>query len=58
MPLVNSWVREDGVGYCAYGRALLIQHNLGFNSSWLLARSGGGRDDALRNRAKTVDEEN
>lgn len=30
LPLLNPWVRGDGVGYYAYARALLIQHNLDF----------------------------
>ena len=35
LPLVNPWVRGDGVGYYAYARALLIQHNLRFENDWL-----------------------
>lgn len=30
LPLLNPWVRGDGVGYYAYARAPLIQHNLDF----------------------------
>jgi hypothetical protein len=30
LPLVNPWVRGDGVGYYAFARAPLIQHNLDF----------------------------
>jgi len=30
LPLVNPWVRGDGVGYYAYARALLFGHNLDF----------------------------
>jgi len=30
VPLANPWVRGDGVGYYAYARSLLIQHNLDF----------------------------
>ena len=30
LALLNPWVRGDGVGYYAYARALLIQHNLDF----------------------------
>ncbi|HVM76067.1 MAG TPA: hypothetical protein VMT75_10520 [Candidatus Saccharimonadales bacterium] len=30
LPLVNPWVRGDGVGYYAYARAPLINHNLDF----------------------------
>src|SRR5574337_75464 len=35
LPLVNPWVRGDGIGYYAYARALLIQGNLNFESDWL-----------------------
>jgi hypothetical protein len=34
LPLINPWVRGDGVGYYAYARAILIQHNLDFRSDW------------------------
>lgn len=37
LPLVNPWVRGDGVGYYAYARAILIQHNLDFREDWLRA---------------------
>lgn len=37
LPLVNPWVRGDGVGYYAYARALIVQHNLRFEEDW---RSG------------------
>ena len=30
LPLVNPWIRGDGVGYYAYARAPLIEHNLDF----------------------------
>ena len=30
LPLANPWVRGDGVGYYAFARTLLIQHNLDF----------------------------
>ena len=30
LPLMNPWVRGDGVGYYAYARAPLINHNLDF----------------------------
>jgi hypothetical protein len=35
LPFVNPLVRGDGVGYYAYVRALLIQHNLRFESDWI-----------------------
>src|SRR3981081_4761158 len=34
LPLVNPTVHGDGVGYYAYARALLIQHNLRFEEDW------------------------
>jgi len=34
LPLVNSIVHGDGVGYYAYVRASLIQHNLRFEEDW------------------------
>jgi hypothetical protein len=37
LPLVNPWVRGDGVGYYAYIRSLLIEHKLDFANDW---RSG------------------
>ena len=47
LPLVNPWVRGDGVGYYAFGRALLIQHDLNFQQDWLRANSSfrSGRTD-------------
>lgn len=34
LPLVNPIVHGDGVGYYAYARAMLIQHNLQFEEDW------------------------
>jgi hypothetical protein len=39
LPLVNPWVRGDGVGYYAFARALLIEHRLDFRQDWLHANS-------------------
>jgi hypothetical protein len=39
LPLVNPWVRGDGVGYYAFARALLIEHQLDFRQDWLHANS-------------------
>ena len=39
LPLINPWVRGDGVGYYAYARALLIEHRLDFRQDWLRANS-------------------
>src|SRR5487761_962685 len=37
LPLVNPWVRGDGVGYYAYARSLIVGHNLDFAPDWLAA---------------------
>jgi hypothetical protein len=37
LPLSNPWVRGDGVGYYAFGRAVLIGHNFDFTKDWLAA---------------------
>lgn len=34
LPIVNPTVHGDGVGYYAYARATLIQHNLRFEEDW------------------------
>jgi hypothetical protein len=34
LPMVNPTVHGDGVGYYAYARATLIQHNLRFEEDW------------------------
>ncbi len=39
LPLVNPLVRGDGVGYYAYVRSLLIDHNLRFENEWLAGNS-------------------
>jgi hypothetical protein len=39
LPLVNPWIRGDGVGYYALARALLVQHNLDFRPDWLAGNS-------------------
>lgn len=35
LPLINPWVRGDGVGYYAFARSLLIEHRLDFQKDWL-----------------------
>jgi hypothetical protein len=35
LPLVNPWVRGDGVGYYAYLRSALIDHDLNFENDFL-----------------------
>lgn len=37
LPLANPWVRGDGVGYYAYVRSLLIDHDLRFENDYLQA---------------------
>jgi hypothetical protein len=37
---MNPWVRGDGVGYYAFARALLIQHNLDFTADYQHANRG------------------
>ncbi len=37
LPLVNPWVRGDGVGYYAYVRSLLVEHKLDFQNDWRAA---------------------
>jgi hypothetical protein len=39
LPLSNPWVRGDGVGYYAFGRAMLIGGNLDFTKDWLAGNS-------------------
>jgi hypothetical protein len=39
LPLVNPWVRGDGVGYYAFARAPLIEHSLDFTNDWMHANS-------------------
>jgi hypothetical protein len=40
LPLVNPFVHGDGVGYYAYLRAPIIQHNLRFEEDWRHANLG------------------
>jgi hypothetical protein len=39
LPLVNPWIRGDGVGYYAMARAPLIQHNFDFRPDWYSANT-------------------
>jgi hypothetical protein len=39
LPLVNPWIRGDGVGYYAYARSLLIDHDLNFEKDWQSANT-------------------
>lgn len=40
LPLINPWIRGDGVGYYAFARAPLIEHSLNFEDDYLNANSG------------------
>lgn len=40
LPLINPWIRGDGVGYYAFARAPLIEHSLDFERDYLNANSG------------------
>src|SRR5579863_1235019 len=40
LPLVNPWVRGDGVGYYAYVRSMLVEHKLDFQNDWRHANLG------------------
>ena len=40
LPLVNPWVRGDGVGYYAYIRSTLVEHKLDFQNDWRHANLG------------------
>jgi hypothetical protein len=48
LPLINPWVRGDGVGYYAFARSILIEHRLDFTQDWLRANASFrmGRVDA------------
>ncbi len=39
LPFVNPLVRGDGMGYYAYVRAMLVQHNLRFENDWIHSSS-------------------
>jgi hypothetical protein len=65
LPLLNPWVRGDGVGYYAYARAPLIEHNLDFthdyqfaNDSFREARCDGNGQPKPEYRTRTGHLEN
>ena len=37
LPMINPWIRGDGIGYYAYVRSLLIDHDLRFEDEWQAA---------------------
>ena len=39
LPLLNPWVRGDGVGYYAFARAPIIQHNFDFERDYQSANA-------------------
>lgn len=47
LPLLNPWVRGDGVGYYAYIRSMLVEHRMDFTKDWL-----AGNDTFTMNRIK------
>jgi hypothetical protein len=51
LPFINPWIHGDGVGYYAYARAMIIQHDLRFERDWLEAnpvtRAGLVRGDGM-----------
>jgi hypothetical protein len=49
LPLVNPIVHGDGVGYYAYARAPLIQHNLRFEEDWRHANLNFSQSRTLPN---------
>ncbi len=40
LALLNPWVRGDGVGYYAFARAPLIEHNFNFEHDYISANTG------------------
>ena len=40
LPLLNPWVRGDGIGYYAFARSILIEHKLDFTEDYLHANPG------------------
>ncbi|MGB2592403.1 MAG: glycosyltransferase family 39 protein [Candidatus Acidiferrum sp.] len=55
LPLLNPWVRGDGVGYYAFARATLIQHNLDFTRDYQEANSSF-RDGRLDKNGQPIPE--
>lgn len=45
LPFVNPWVHGDGVGYYAYVRSLLVEHDLNFENDWSRANSSFRMDN-------------
>jgi hypothetical protein len=43
IPLISARVREDGIGYYAYARSLIVDHNLQFQGDWKDRTQGRSR---------------
>jgi len=59
LPLINPWVRGDGVGYYAFARAPLIEHSLDFTHDYQNANEGFrglrlGRNNQPRSEFRTA----
>jgi hypothetical protein len=55
LPLLNPWVRGDGVGYYAFLRAPLIEHDFNFERDYSQANAGfRGRRLDERGQPKTI----
>ncbi len=55
LPLMNPWIRGDGVGYYAYARAPLIEHSLDFTHDYQSANEsfrGARLDDSGRPKSE------
>ncbi|MGH9744248.1 MAG: hypothetical protein ACRD51_18050, partial [Candidatus Acidiferrum sp.] len=55
LPILNPWVRGDGVGYYSFARAPLIQHNLDFTPDYQRANVSF-RENHLDNRGQPLPE--
>jgi len=55
LPLLNPWVRGDGVGYYAYARAPLIEHSLDFTHDYASANESF-RENRLDENGRPRDE--
>ncbi|MGH9741508.1 MAG: hypothetical protein ACRD51_04070, partial [Candidatus Acidiferrum sp.] len=55
LPMLNPWVRGDGVGYYSFARAPLIQHNLDFTADYQRANTSF-RENRLDKRGQPLPE--
>src|SRR6202035_353562 len=56
LPFVNPTVHGDGVGYYAYARAILVQHNLRFEEDWRRANLNFSSKRTRANEQLTADQ--